>query len=64
VRSQEIGIKGFIIYFSGTGNTHLMAEAIATGVRSQSDTSVDLLRIEGAQIKEGRWFDESNSSNL
>lgn len=56
--------KVVIIYFSGTGNTHLMAEAIAAGVRSQADTSVNLLRIEGAQIKEGRWFDEKFMANL
>jgi NAD(P)H dehydrogenase (quinone) len=46
-----------IIYFSGTGNTHLMAEAIASGVRTHADTQVDLLRIEGTQIQEGRWSD-------
>lgn len=48
-----------IIYFSATGNTHLMAEAIASGVRRQAETHVDILRIEGTQIKDGRWFDET-----
>jgi NAD(P)H dehydrogenase (quinone) len=38
-----------IIYFSGTGNTHLMAEAIAAGVHRYADIRVDLLRIEGIQ---------------
>lgn len=47
-----------IIYFSATGNTHLMAEAIASGVRRHAETHVDVLRIEGTQIKDGRWFDE------
>jgi len=53
-----------IIYFSGTGHTHRMAEAIAAGVRRHADTSVNLLRIEGAQIKEGRWFDEKFMADL
>lgn len=47
-----------IVYFSGTGHTHLMAEAIAAGVHLHPDTRADLLRIEGTQIKAGRWFDE------
>lgn len=47
-----------IIYFSGTGHTRLMAEAIAAGVHRCTDIRADLLRIEGAQIKDGRWFDE------
>jgi NAD(P)H dehydrogenase (quinone) len=47
-----------IVYFSATGHTHLMAEAIAAGVHRCGDTRVDLLRIEGTQIQAGRWFDE------
>lgn len=47
-----------IVYFSGAGHTHLMAEAIAIGVQRYADTRADLLRIEGAQINAGRWFDE------
>lgn len=53
-----------IIYFSGTGNTHLMAEAIAAGVHRHADTHADLLRIEGIQIKDGRWFDEKFMESL
>lgn len=47
-----------IVYFSGTGYTHLMAEAIGVGIHRCTDTHADLLRIEGTQIKAGRWFDE------
>ena len=47
-----------IVYFSATGHTHLMAEAIAAGVHRCGDTRADLLRIEGTQIQAGRWFDE------
>jgi NAD(P)H dehydrogenase (quinone) len=48
-----------VIYFSGTGNTHLMAEAIASGVQKTPDTAVQLLRITGEQITNGRWKDEA-----
>jgi NAD(P)H dehydrogenase (quinone) len=44
-----------IVYFSGTGHTHLMAEAVAAGVRQVPDTNVELLRITGEQIVHGRW---------
>jgi NAD(P)H dehydrogenase (quinone) len=44
-----------IIYFSGTGHTHLMAETIAEGAQKHSDTTVSLLRITGEQIVNGRW---------
>ena len=53
-----------IVYFSGTGHTHLMAEAIAVGVHRYADTRANLLRIEGTQIKEGRWFDERFMESL
>ncbi|NJL38995.1 MAG: flavodoxin family protein [Leptolyngbyaceae cyanobacterium SM1_4_3] len=45
-----------VVYFSGSGHTHLMAEAIATGATSQG-VEVELLRIVGEQIVEGRWQD-------
>ncbi len=53
-----------IIYFSGTGNTHLMAEAIATGAKGTPDTNVQLLRITGEQIVNGRWKDEATVASL
>lgn len=46
-----------IIYFSATGHTHLMAEAIAEGAKKDSDAQVQLLRITGEQINKGRWED-------
>jgi NAD(P)H dehydrogenase (quinone) len=45
-----------IIYFSGTGHTHLMAEAITTGIGDHAETK--LLRITGDQIDRGRWKSE------
>lgn len=45
-----------IVYFSGSGHTHLMAQAIAAGASAQG-VQVELLRITGKQIVEGRWQD-------
>jgi NAD(P)H dehydrogenase (quinone) len=53
-----------IIYFSGTGYTHLMAEAISTGGQTIPDTKVQLLRITGEQIVNGRWKDEEILASL
>ena len=53
-----------IIYFSGAGNTHLMAESIATGAQTIPDTKVQLLRIIGEQIVNGRWKDEAMMASL
>jgi NAD(P)H dehydrogenase (quinone) len=53
-----------IIYFSGAGNTHLMAEAIATGIQKSPTAKVQLLRITGEQIINGRWKDEVMLASL
>lgn len=53
-----------IIYFSGTGHTHLMAEAISTGAKTISDAKVEILRITGEQIVNGRWKDEAMLASL
>ncbi len=50
--------KVSIVYFSGAGHTHLMAEAVAAGVSRVEGASVELFRIVGEQIVEGRWKDE------
>ncbi|MBD2114584.1 MULTISPECIES: flavodoxin family protein [Cyanophyceae] len=52
-----------IVYFSGGGHTHLMAEAIATGVHTAGHTA-DLLRITGEQITAGRWQDDGFMARL
>lgn len=52
-----------IVYFSGSGHTHLMAEAIAAGVREAGHTP-DLLRITGEQITAGRWQDDAMMTRL
>ncbi|MEM8829422.1 MAG: flavodoxin family protein [Cyanobacteria bacterium P01_G01_bin.19] len=53
-----------IVYFSGQGHTHLMAEAIAEGAGKVADTKPELLRITGEQITEGRWQDENILAKL
>ncbi|HSM80397.1 MAG TPA: flavodoxin family protein [Nodosilinea sp.] len=52
-----------IVYFSGGGHTHLMAEAIAAGVSATGHTP-DLLRITGEQITAGRWQDDAVMARL
>ena len=53
-----------MVYFSGSGHTHLMAEAIAEGVRQVPDVSVELVRIHGEQIVNGRWQDDRAMEKL
>lgn len=43
-----------IVYFSAQGHTHQIAEAVAEGAKSVSGTSVELIRLVGADIVEGR----------
>ncbi|MBD2318169.1 flavodoxin family protein [Phormidium tenue] len=52
-----------IVYFSGSGHTHLTAEAIAVGSRKVTH-HVDLLRITGEQITNGRWQDDEIMAKL
>ncbi len=52
-----------IVYFSGQGHTHLMAESLAEGVKAAGGTP-HLLRITGEQIVNGRWKDEAMLSTL
>jgi NAD(P)H dehydrogenase (quinone) len=44
-----------IVYFSAQGHTHQIAEAVAEGARSVAGTTVELHRLVGADIVEGRW---------
>ena len=52
-----------IAYFSGQGHTHLMAEALAEGVKTAEGTP-HLLRITGEQIVNGRWQDDALLATL
>ncbi len=53
-----------VVYFSGTGHTHLMAEQIAAGARTVPGTEAALLRIEGKDIVEGRYANEEAVNSL
>ena len=44
-----------VIYFSGTGKTATMAEAIIAGAESVAGNTVHDLRITGDMIEAGRW---------
>ena len=44
-----------IVYFSAQGHTHQLAEAVAEGAKGVSGTSVELVRLVGSDIAEGRW---------
>jgi NAD(P)H dehydrogenase (quinone) len=48
-----------VVYFSGSGHTHLMAEAVAAGAKKVSGTTVEVHRITGEQIINGRWKDDA-----
>ena len=53
-----------IVYFSGMGHTHLMAEAVEKGARKVEGSTVELLRITGEQITDGRWKDDAMIEKL
>ncbi len=44
-----------IVYYSGSGHNHTMAEAVARGASSVPGVDVSLLRIGGDEIIKGRW---------
>jgi NAD(P)H dehydrogenase (quinone) len=44
-----------IVYFSGTGYTALLAEAVAAGVNASGTAKAELIRVEGKDITEGRY---------
>ncbi len=53
-----------VVYFSGSGHTHLMAEAVAAGANQVAGTKAELLRITGEQIVNGRWQDDEILNKL
>lgn len=53
-----------IVYYSGSGHTAKMAEAVAKGAGAVADTSVNLLRIEGSDLVEGRFKNDALLAKL
>jgi NAD(P)H dehydrogenase (quinone) len=48
-----------IVYFSAQGHTHQIAEAVAEGATGVSGTTVELIRLAGSDIVEGRWKNDA-----
>lgn len=44
-----------IVYFSAQGHTHQIAEAVAEGAKGVSGTAIELIRLVGEEIVNGRW---------
>lgn len=44
-----------IVYFSAQGHTHQIAEAVAEGAKGVGGTTVEMHRIVGEEIANGRW---------
>ncbi len=53
-----------IVYFSVSGHTQQVAEAVAEGAKSVPGTEVSLLRIVGEDIVNGRWKNDSITNAL
>ena len=53
-----------VVYYSNSGTTALLAEAVARGARSVEGTEVHLLPIAGQDITEGRWANANTLATL
>jgi NAD(P)H dehydrogenase (quinone) len=56
--------KVAVVYFSAQGHTHQLAEAVAKGAASVAGTTVELVRIVGEDIKDGRWSNDAAMTKL
>lgn len=53
-----------IVYFSGSGHTTKMAEAVAQGARSVAGTKTELVAIDGDDIVKGRYKNDAVIAQL
>lgn len=53
-----------IVYFSGSGHTARMAEAVALGARSVADITVQLIPLKGEDIVQGRYKNDTVIAQL
>ncbi len=53
-----------IVYFSAQGHTHQLAEAVAEGAKGVAGTTVELVRLVGTDITEGRWKNDAAVAKL
>jgi NAD(P)H dehydrogenase (quinone) len=56
--------KVAVVYFSGSGHTAKMADAVAKGAGSVAGAAVKLVEIKGADIKDGRWKNDAVLAEL
>ncbi len=48
-----------VVYFSGSGHTQKMAEAVAKGAQAVSGVKVNLIALRGEDIVNGRWANDA-----
>ncbi len=53
-----------IVYFSASGHTQQLAHAVAEGARSIPNVGVSVHRIDGSDIKDGRWKNDEITNAL
>lgn len=53
-----------IVYYSAQGHTHEVAEALAAGVRGVAGTTATLVRLQDAEIQNGRWKNDASTAVL
>ena len=53
-----------IVYYSASGHTHELAEAVHAGVASIAGTTVELIRIQDSEIQNGRWKNDDAIAKL
>ena len=51
-----------IVYYSSQGHTHAIAEAVADGATGVAGTTVSLLRLNDADIQNGRWANDATTA--
>ena len=56
--------KIVIVYYSASGHTHEMAEAVQAGAASIDGTTVELVRIVDSEIQNGRWKNDEATAKL
>ncbi len=53
-----------IVYYSAQGHTHQVAEAVGSGAEAVAGTAVSLLRLQDADIQNGRWKNDAMTATL
>ncbi len=48
-----------VVYYSAQGHTHALAEAVAEGARGVAGTTVEVHRLQDADIQNGRWKNDA-----